>query len=209
VRLAIELAILNNNTTFFDYGCGHGGDVERMTARGYISAGWDPYYRPNTPCTSADIVNLGYVLNVIEDLDERRQALKHAWELTRKVLIVSAQVLISDRGSGQVAYADGIVTRRNTFQKYYEQEELKNYIDEVLNADAVPVALGIYFVFRDEQERESFRALRFRSRTTTPRVRIPSKRFEDYKKQQLAPLMTFVTERGRLPVKGELASSQR
>jgi len=236
VRLAIEWAILNNNTTpdtcfptqgdtplpstgetpaqgwlrnavssFFDYGCGHGGDIERMTARGYISAGWDPYYRPDTPRTSADIVNLGYVLNVIEDLDERRQALRHAWELTRKVLIVSAQVLINDRSSGQLAYADGIVTRRNTFQKYYEQEELKNYIDEVLNTDAVPVALGIYFVFRDEQERESFRALRFRSRATTPRVRVPSKRFEDYQ-EQLAPLMAFVTERGRLPVKGELPS---
>lgn len=207
VRLAIEWAILNNNTTFFDYGCGHGGDVERIAARGNISAGWDPYYRPDTPHTSADVVNLGYVLNVIEDLDERRQALINAWELTCKVLIVSAQVLINDRGSGQLAYADGIVTRRNTFQKYYEQEELKNYIDEVLNADAVPVALGIYFVFRDEQEKESFRALRFRSRTTTPRVRIPSKRFEDYQ-EQLAPLMAFVSERGRLPVKGELSAPE-
>ena len=153
------------------------------------------------------MVNLGYVINVIEDLDERRQALINAWELTRKVLIVSAQVLINDRGSGQLAYGDGIVTRRNTFQKYYEREELKNYIDEVLNADAVPVALGIYFVFRDEQERESFRALRFRSRTTTPRVRIPSKRFEDYQ-QQLAPLIAFVSERGRLPVKGELSQPE-
>ena len=66
------------------------------------------------------------------------------------------------------------------------------------------MALGIYFVFRNEQERESFKALRFRSCATTPRVRIPSKRFEDYQ-EQLAPLMAFVTERGRLPVKGELA----
>jgi len=205
VRLAIGSAILNNNTTFFDYGCGHGGDVERTANLGYPSTGWDPYYRPDAPRTSADVVNLGYVLNVIEDIDERRQALRQAWELTRKVLIVAAQVLINDRSSGQLAYADGIVTRRNTFQKYYDQEELKNYIDEVLHADAVPVALGIYFVFRDEQERESFRASRFRSRTTTPRVRIPSKRFEDYQ-EQLAPLMAFVTERGRLPVKGELSS---
>ena len=118
VRLAIEGAILNNDTTpdctseqgdtplptegtetqgwlknpvssFFDYGCGWGGDVERIAALGYISAGWDPYYRPDTPHTSADVVNLGYVINVIEDLDERRQALVNAWELTRQVLIVS------------------------------------------------------------------------------------------------------------------------
>ncbi|OWY64363.1 DNA phosphorothioation-associated methyltransferase [cyanobacterium TDX16] len=204
VRSAIEAAILSKDTTFFDYGCGHGGDIDRVANLGYTSNGWDPYYRPDAPQIAADIVNLGYVLNVIEDLEERRQALIHAWELTRKVLLVSAQVLINDRSSNQMAYGDGIVTRRNTFQKYYDQEELKKYIDEVLNVDAVPVALGIYFVFRDEQERESFKALRFRSRATTPRVRIPSKRFEDYQ-EQLAPLMAFVTERGRLPVKGELA----
>ncbi|MGL5924804.1 DNA phosphorothioation-associated putative methyltransferase [Chroococcidiopsis sp.] len=204
VRSAIEAAILSKDTTFFDYGCGHGGDIERVANLGYTSNGWDPYYRPDAPHIAADIVNLGYVLNVIEDLEERRQALIHAWKLTRKVLLVSAQVLINDRSSNQMAYGDGIVTRRNTFQKYYDQEELKRYIDEVLNVDAVPVALGIYFVFRDEQERESFKALRFRSRATTPRVRIPSKRFEDYQ-EQLAPLMAFVTERGRLPVKGELA----
>lgn len=203
VRLAIESAILNNNTTFFDFGCGHGGDIERVANLGYTSAGWDPYYRSDTPHTPADIVNLGYVLNVIEDPDERRQSLCQAWELTSKVLIVAAQVLINDRSSNQIAYGDGIVTRRNTFQKYYEQEELKSYIDKVLNVDAVPVALGIYFVFRDELQRESFQASRFRSRATTPRVRIPSKRFEDYQ-EQLAPLMAFVTERGRLPVKGEL-----
>lgn len=203
VKLALEYAILSEDTAFFDYGCGHGGDLERIAHLGYTSAGWDPYYRPNVPRTPADVVNLGYVLNVIEDLDERRQALRNAWELSRRVLIVAAQVLISDRSSNQIAYGDGIITRRNTFQKYYDQEELKNYIDEVLNADAVPVALGVYFVFRDEQERESFRALRFRSRSTTPRVRIPSKRFEEYQ-EQLAPLMAFVTERGRLPVKGEL-----
>lgn len=205
VRLAIEWTVLNNNTTFFDYGCGYGGDVERLTAREYTSTGWDPYYRPKARHQSADIVNLGYVLNVIENPQERRQALLSAWKLTGKVLIVSAQVLLKNRGSTQLAYGDGIVTRRNTFQKYYEQEELKSYIDEVLNVDAVPVALGIYFVFRDETERESFLALRFRSSTRTPGVRTPSKHFEDYK-EQLKPLMAFVTERGRLPVKGELAS---
>jgi DNA phosphorothioation-associated putative methyltransferase len=206
VRLAIESAILSKDTTFFDYGCGYGGDVERTRNQGYISAGWDPYYQPHTRLTPADIVNLGYIINVIEDPAERREALLKAWELTQKVLIVAAQVLIDDRTSGQIAYGDGIVTRRNTFQKYYEQEELKAYIDQVLGVDAIPVALGIYFVFRDEAQAESFRASRFRSRTTTPRIRANIKRFEDYQ-ELLAPLMAFVTERGRLPVTTELPST--
>ncbi|BAY15547.1 hypothetical protein NIES21_13640 [Anabaenopsis circularis NIES-21] len=207
VRLAIEWSIINQDTTFFDYGCGYGGDVQRVGNLGYSSNGWDPYYYPNQQITPADVVNLGYVVNVIEDLEERNQSLIKAWELTRKVLIVAAQVLINAPSKAQLAYNDGIVTSRNTFQKYYEQAELKKYIDEILNVDAVPVALGVYFVFRDEAEKESFKAIRFFSRTYTPRVRIPSKRFEDYQ-EQLAPLMAFFTKRGRLPVKGELANEQ-
>jgi DNA phosphorothioation-associated putative methyltransferase len=205
IKLAIESAILTKDTTIFDYGCGHGGDIARLGKQGYISLGWDPYYQPNNPLTSADIVNLGYIINVIEDPAERREALIKAWELTQKVLIIAAQVLIDNRTNSQIAYGDGIVTRRNTFQKYYEQEELKAYIDQVLGVDAIPVALGIYFVFRDEAQAESFRASRFRSRTTTPRIRANVKRFEDYQ-ELLAGLMAFVTERGRLPALTELPS---
>ncbi len=205
VRLAIDWSILNQDTTFFDYGCGFGGDVQRVANLGYTSAGWDPYYYPDTSISAADVVNLGYVLNVIEDQEERRQSLIQAWELTHKVLIVAAQVLINAPSKTQLAYSDGIVTRRNTFQKYYEQAELKTYINQVLNVDAVPVALGVYFVFRDEAQKQSFKAIRFFSSTATPRVRIPSKRFEDYQ-EQLQPLMDFFTKRGRLPVKGELVN---
>lgn len=205
VRLALEAGLFSQESTFFDYGCGYGSDVQHIADRGYISAGWDPYYCSSTPHTPADIVNLGYVINVIEDPNERREALLKAWELTRKVLIVAAQVLIEDRLRGQIAYGDGIITRRHTFQKNYEQEELKTYIDQVLNVDAIPVTLGIYFVFRDRAQAQNFRQQRFRSRATTPRVKASIKRFEDYK-ELLAPLMAFVTERGRLPLTDELTT---
>jgi DNA phosphorothioation-associated putative methyltransferase len=204
VRLALEANLFNLNTTFFDYGCGLGGDVKRVASRGYISNGWDPYYRPETIPATADIVNIGYIINVIESQAERREALIKAWAITRQVLIVAAQVLVA-QGNSQIAYGDGIVTSRNTFQKYYDQTELKTYIDQVLEVDAIPVSLGVYFVFRDESQAERFRASRFRSRTTTPRVRVRSKRFEDYQ-EILTPLMAFVTERGRLPVTTELTA---
>ena len=203
VRLALESSLFSPEATFFDYGCGHGGDVNRMADQGYISCGWDPYYAPDTPRIAADIVNIGFVINVIEHQSERREALIQAWELTQKVLLVAAQVLISDIKRGVIAYGDGIITNRNTFQKYYEQEELKVYIDQVLGVDAIPVALGVYFVFRDEAEAELFRASRFRSRATTPRIRLCVQRFEEYQ-ELLTPLMNFLTERGRMPIKGEL-----
>lgn len=206
VRTAVEAGFFTPDTTFFDYGCGHGGDITRISQKGFTSSGWDPYYAPDSPQVSADIVNLGYVINVIEDPSERRQALIKAWELTEKVLIVSAQVSLdgSDRGAkGAIAYGDGIVTVRNTFQKYFEPQELKAYIDHVLGVDAIPAGLGICFVFRDETQAQSFRASRFRSRMTTPRIRVKLKRFENYR-ELLTPLMDFVTERGRLPKKEEL-----
>lgn len=78
------------------FGRGHGGDVARIAQQGYTSTGWDPYYLPDTPRTPADIVNLGYVINVIEDTGDRREALVKAWELTRKVLLVAAQVTLAD-----------------------------------------------------------------------------------------------------------------
>ncbi|MDJ1168035.1 DNA phosphorothioation-associated putative methyltransferase [Roseofilum sp. BLCC_M154] len=204
VRLALEAELFTPETTFFDYGCGYGEDIKQVARKGYTSGGWDPYYRPDTPLHEADVVNLGYVINVIEDQGERREALIKAWELTQKVLVVSAQVLISAASDRLMAYADGVITQRNTFQKYYEQEELKTYIDQVLEVDAVPVDLGIYFVFRDRTQAEIFRASRFHSRLSTPRIRIEVRRFEDYQ-ELLAPLMVFFTDRGRLPKRGELA----
>ncbi|HAC63957.1 MAG TPA: DNA phosphorothioation-associated methyltransferase [Cyanothece sp. UBA12306] len=205
VRLALEAGLFTPETTFFDYGCGYGGDIEHIAKAGYQSSGWDPYYREDSTQIAADIVNLGYIINVIEDLEERRQALIQAWQLTHQVLIVAAQVLIDDRDRGIVAYGDGIITSRNTFQKYYEQEELKSYIDQVLNVEAIPAGLGIYFVFRHENQAQAFRISQVRSRFSTPRVQSQLKRFEDYE-TLLTPLMEFFTQRGRLPAKGELVN---
>jgi DNA phosphorothioation-associated putative methyltransferase len=202
VRLAIESGIITTETTIFDYGCGIGGDVQRLKSAGYNCEGWDPYYFPDVEVRSADIINLSYIINVIEDPNERDRALTHAWELTGQVLIVAAQILVNDL-RGVLAYGDGILTKRNTFQKYYQQVELKEYIDRVLTVDAVPIGLGVFLVFRDEAQAETFRAARLYTRMSTPRVRIESKRFEDYQ-EQLAPLMEFVSERGRIPIKGEL-----
>ncbi len=205
VRLAKEAGLFTAGITFFDYGCGYGGDVERIAKQGYQSSGWDPYYFPDNPLNNADLVNIGYVINVIEDLQERQKALQQAWELADRILVIAAQVLIDDRHRGIVVYGDGIITSRNTFQKYYHQEELKIYIDRVLNVDSIPAGLGIYFAFKDEAIAQNYRVSRFHSRESTPRVKSQGKKFEEYR-EILTPLMDFMTKRGRLPVKQELAT---
>lgn len=203
VRLVLEAGLIEPKMSFFDYGCGHGLDVEIMKEKGFISDGWDPFYQPNNPLKKADIVNLGYIINVIENVTERREALLKAWSLTQEILIVSAQVLIDDRTYGYMIYGDGIVTERNTFQKYYEQEELKNYIEQVLKEEAIPIGLGVFLVFRNAEKANNFRVSRFHSRVKAPRILTPLKKFADYE-ELLKPLMNFYSERGRLPQKGEL-----
>ena len=207
VRIALQSGFFKPDTSFFDYGCGRGGDIKLLYQLGYKSSGWDPYYYPNNNREGADIVNLGYVINVIEKPLERKEALLKAWELTHKILIVAAQVVMDNVTSEQIAYGDGVVTSRNTFQKYYDQQELKNYIDETLNVDAVPAALGVYFVFRNESLAQTFRAAKFRRSTSAPKVNNKIKNFEDYK-DLLTPLMQFVGERGRLPVENELSNNK-
>ncbi len=165
VRLALEAGLFAGNASFFDYGCGRGVDVRLIGARGFVSSGWDPYYFPHERIIPADVVNLGYVINVIECEPERREALQNAWALACKVLLVAARMLPVECGKGDQPYNDGLITSRHTFQKYYAQPELKNYIDSVLSTEATAVESGIFFVFRNEAEAHAFRASRFRNRS--------------------------------------------
>ena len=64
--------------------------------------GWDPYFAPNEPVVPSDVVNLGYVLNVIEDLAERAQTLRRAFALAREVLGVEVFARVDREEDAQV-----------------------------------------------------------------------------------------------------------
>jgi len=202
VRAGVKDGLVTQDTTVLDYGCGHGSDLDLLQAQGIDSSGWDPAFRPDEPLRETDVVNLGYVINVIEDPNERLQALKKAWELCRKLLVVSAQVKVYDSGTSQVPYGDGVITQRNTFQKFYEQDELKEYIETVLETEALPAAPGIFYVFREESLRQQFVANRFRRRAATPRLKVSEVLFEKHK-DILEPFMQVIAELGRLPTEEE------
>ena len=108
-RLMLKKNLIKPTETHLDYGCGRGGDTEKLRSLGYSSARFDPYYFPNTP-KCADVVTMSYVLNVIADPQERREALLNAWKLAKKRLIVSSNV----RGGG---IDKGQFTPLGTFKK--------------------------------------------------------------------------------------------
>lgn len=147
VATAISHGLISEGTTFFDYGCGHGEDVRLLGEDGVSATGWDPHHSPKTPLHPAEIVNLGYVLNVIEDPRERRQTLAAAFALANSVLVVSVRVDRSVDCGTQCA--DGVVTKTGTFQKIYSQDEFRDYLQEVLGRKPHMAGLGIAYVFKD------------------------------------------------------------
>ena len=203
VALALEDGLISKETSFFDYGCGRGGDIRRLHDMGIEVSGWDPAYFPEEERTPADVVNLGYVINVIEDLEERTVVLYAAWNLARRVLIVSARLEWEARQMAGEYQGDGIVTRKRTFQKFYTQEELRDWIKAVLGHDVVAAAPGIFYLFKDPAEEQAFVASRVARRQPRPSIRFSEDEFKA-NRRLLQPLMDFVSDRGRLPVDGEL-----
>jgi hypothetical protein len=96
VQSLARCGFLDGRYRLFDYGCGRGDDVRGLRENGLNASGWDPYYAPDNPIHSADIVNLGFVINVIEDFDERLDALTRAWSLTERLLVVSVMLVNSE-----------------------------------------------------------------------------------------------------------------
>lgn len=208
IRLALQAHLIGSDTSCFDYGCGRGDDLRELRALGIPCAGWDPVFRPDAERTPADVVNLGYVLNVIEDACERIEALQNAYSIARQVLIIAARLSIEARGGNHQEYQDGYLTKRGTFQKFFTQHELRAWIDTTLGVSSVAAGPGIFFVFRDESLRQSFLASRYRQRVATP---VLPRRDGLYERHGalLEPLMDFVASRGRLPENAELPESPR
>ena len=206
LRLGIEAGLISKEYSLFDYGCGRGDDLRGLQAYGIQCRGWDPVYRSDVNRQESDIVNLGYVINVIEDVEEREQTLIDAWKLAKRVLIVSARLSVEAKRLSHEPYNDGYLTQRGTFQKFFTQQELRDWIDETLGVICVPAAPGIFFVFRDETARQSYRAARYRRSVTAPIPRQSHNLFDQHR-GLLQPLIDFFSSRGRLPSEYELPNA--
>ena len=206
VALALTDGLIRRERTFFDYGCGRWDDLLGLHKMEIPVSGWDPAFFPDEERSPADIVNLGYVVNVIEDPGERIVVLAAAWELARKVLIVSARLDWEAAAAAVDFQGDGIVTGKRTFQKFFTQEELREWIEHALGRGPVAAAPGIFYVFRDEADAQSFAVNRVSRQRRIPDVEQCQELVSDHK-ELVGTLIAFVTERGRLPVNAELATA--
>ena len=216
VQLLIGNGILTPERNFFDYGCGHGDDVRFLQSLGYASHGWDPAHQPDEALRRAAVVNLGYVLNVIEQPAERAHALRRAFELSQTCLCVSVLVGSASYSGKAQAYGDGLLTSRQTFQKYYRQEEVAHYLEEVLGIPPIPLDAGVFLIFRNAADGHAF--LLDRIRRSVPLIRRAAgqrKRilrnalidaFQANHEEEWTAYTDFVAIHGRPPASGELTA---
>ena len=198
IRCILRDGLVDSSKSLFDYGCGHGQDIELLGEMDIRCDGWDPVFRPDVKKQIADVVNLGYVVNVIEDVHKRSAALRGAWNLCTQLLVVAAQVEFAAPDKTQTEFADGVLTSRGTFQKYFKQHDLQVYLESALEADAIPAAPGVFYIFKNESAKQHFIATRYHRRISVPQRRISELLFEN-NQDVLEPMMQILTALGRIP----------
>lgn len=169
MQLLAKHDFLEGKHTIFDYGCGKGSDVDILRKNDITANGWDPHFCPDNAKHSADIVNLGFVINVIEDKTERMEAVLGAYQLCTQFLCAAVMLGEQSPERGRL-FRDGVLTSRNTFQRYYSQEEFREYLRQVLDEEPVAVGPGVFFVFKDKDAEQAFLERRYRNRATANRL---------------------------------------
>lgn len=153
IRCALEDKVITHQTTVLDYGCGKGNDVRRLECMGIDVTGWDPYYERYVNKWPADVVNLGYVVNVLPDIRDRSHVIKEAFELADSVLIITVRVG-KPRYKRPKRFLDGWITSRPTFQKFYTQDEIVEFILDSIgqNVTVKRRERGMYYVLQNGAE---------------------------------------------------------
>lgn len=154
----IDSSLVNKQSQIFDYGCGKGDDVAILKFSEFENvSGWDPHFaKDNHIPTVSEFVNLSFVLNVIENIDERNETLKNAFEITSKALVFS--VMLTHQNTLQYArpYLDGFISSINTFQKFYTPAEIEELVETVLGEKSIKMGAGIYIVFKDKELEQEY-----------------------------------------------------
>ena len=159
---------------------------------------------PDAERRPADVVVLGYVVNVVVNPAERREVLQGAYRLARRALVVAARPEWESRYVSGRPYGDGLLTSKGTFQKFFAQDALRSWIDSTLAVQSVAAAPGIFYVFRDDRDAQAFRAPASPPPGYTSRSRL-SRNASKHTRSKFEGLCAFLDDRGRLPEPSELS----
>ena len=207
----IDSSLVTRTSQIFDYGCGRGDDVAILQFSEFENvSGWDPHYANDNPIpTSSEFVNLSFVLNVIEDEEERYEVLRSAFKISAKALVFS--VMLHHQNTLQFArpYKDGFLSSINTFQKYYSAAEIEEVVHNVLKERPIKMAAGVYIVFKDKELEQEYlfkKQLGLLSEIKTPPK---EETVEKYSVELVDKFVSSILGFGRIPKIDELPDDLR
>ena len=157
-RMAIEKKFVKS--VVYDWGCGKGKDTQLLNDMGIPTIGYDPHYFPGTSPDKIDFsdintILLNYVLNVIETRQERFEVLEQihsfAQENTNVVIAVRSKKDVDREAlkNNWIEYGDGFITKKQTFQKGYTNDELARVCSFMGATHGVyPISSGIVCVVK-------------------------------------------------------------
>ena len=204
----VDSSLVTNKSKIFDYGCGRGDDVSILAQNNFENvSGWDPYFaKDNAIPKKSEFVSLSFVLNVIEDADERHSVLKKAFKLASKALVFS--VMLEHQNTLQFAYPfnDGYLTSINTFQKYYSAPEIEALVKEQLNETPIKLGPGIYIVFKDKSLEQEYLFKRQLGLLVETKTAVKDDAGDRFAEALVAKMVKAILTFGRVPKLTELKS---
>ena len=200
-KLALADGVVATGMDVLDFGSGRGLDVKRLGQLGVQTRGWDPHFDAGLEPTDAEVVLLIYVLNVVEDVNERLAVLRHAWSLTRSTLVVASRLAWDTRRVTGLEMADGVLTSRGTFQHLYRPDELRSLVEQVTGARTFAAAPGVVYAFRDDEARMALIA-----RRSVPQMQWSA---SSTVASAIAQIVGFIESTGRVPAPEEVPEPVR
>lgn len=138
--LSLPMSVLLNNKMLFgkclDYGCGRGTDVKFCKELGINIEGYDKYNEafnvPSLLKEHYDVVVCNYVFNVIPNLKEHEELLGQLRELGDNICVAVRSDIKAIRDNWEyIKDYDCYKTSTNTYQRFYNEEMIKEYFGEV------------------------------------------------------------------------------
>ena len=133
---------LKKEDTLLDFGCGYGFDVNYLDIIGYNIVGYDKHHSPYrfTQLTKGlySKVFCNYVINVIPTQEERIDVLEKLNYFSSDDSVIYITVRLKDRGLRKtMPFNDGIITKKNTFQRFYTKEEFSDLLRQVFISENI------------------------------------------------------------------------
>mgnify|MGYP003503236402 FL=1 len=124
-----------DNVRVLDYGCGKGFDVEYLNSMGFDIKGYEPFASDKylqLPSGKFDIVTSNYVLNVVENPQERKELIEKMKKMSNGEVYITVRAdKKSINSTTWKSYNDGYLTPKGTFQKIYDEKSLKEEFGNV------------------------------------------------------------------------------